>query len=935
MMCRKKLEMAVKKLTCTTLFFSLILFYSSVHAAGICGVTPPPANNNQNLWEAVPLRSQAQQAAGFPGGEGMQIIFGLSYALSNPNILYLVSDTSQVWKSIDGGATWEMKHRGFLANGGISLAVDPANENIVFVAGSRHSTTVSNTVADGIYRTMDGGETWELVRITKFFRLGSRRGGVNFAFSGTTVYAGTHEEGILKSTDGGGNWTPLNVLPAGKVLDIKVHPQNSGEFFVATENALYKVTDGVTASAVVIGADLPESPGVIVIDSTNPDTIYAAVGAFGVYKSTNGGINFSPAKTGLPNGKTVTYLAISSANPDKLFVSLFSTGGNHPYFSHNKGLSWVKPTTMDEGDLIFPVIRNRGGPFYGGPIAPHPYDEDKIIASAVGNHIESTTDAGVTWRYSSDGYSGGRAGLGHTSYSWDPGNANRFAFFLIDFGPVLTLDGGATFLGAPTPRYLGSRTTPVGALDPSPGSNKIVTVTGKWNQQVIAVSQDEGLSWELMCDQDGNNTCDSSETYTEDSYRFIAFNPQDPTIIYAGKYKSTDGGTTWNPLSRKVAAMYAGDGNIVYATEMAGTTLTIYKSIDGGETWPTSYPSRSIGSGEPKEITVDPVNPDRVYVTALWNGIHIFDGNAWQLKNDAHGLEPDCFNTLSTHNIVVDPNYPNVVYAGKWITFNGQSNGVFRSLDSGDTWTNITANLGPEFTPWALSINPHDGYIYLGSSHGTWKLPPPYSDADGDGILSDGDWSGVEGDNGCSGGSTLNCDDNCPALSNADQANQDGDVLGNACDAFIVDPAEWLDTDGDGVGNNADSDDDGDGLLDVNETNTGVFVSAVDTGTDPLIADTDGDGVEDGLEVAAGTDPLNNTSAPVLNDGDANNDGLVNAADLVIAIQILSGQRVATSLEFAHLDVAPLVGGTPSPDGQFTLGDYLVLQRKVIGIISF
>lgn len=930
--------MDLNRLTRWGLVAALTLPYGTATAAGICGNVPPPPGNYQELWEAVPLRTQAQQASALSGGEGMQIIYGLGYAPSNPDILYLVSDTSQVWKSTDGGSTWEMKHRGFLANGGISLAVNPTNENIVFVAGSRHSTTVSNTTADGIYRTTDGGETWELVRITKYFRLGNQKGGVNFAFSGTTVYAGTHEEGILKSTDGGNVWTPLGVLPAGKVLDIKPHPQDPTVLFVATENALYRVTDSVTDSAVVIGTDLPASPGVVVIDPANPDTLYVAAGASGVYKSSNGGTSFSPANTGLPaltNGKTVTYLAISPANPAKLFVGLRTTGGNHPYFSTDSAASWTKPTTMDVGDLIYPVILSRGGPFNGGPIAPHPLDENKVIAVANSNHIEVSTDAGITWTYSSDGYSGGRAGQGQSSYSWDPNSANRFAFFLIDFGPVLTQDGGATFVAAPIPRYLGNKTSPVGALDPTPGSNKVVTVTGKWNKQVIAVSQDEGQTWDLMCDLDGDKLCDATETYTEDNYRFLAFNPQDPTVIYAGKYKSTNGGSSWTVLPRTIAAMYAGDGNTVYATEMAGTTMTIYKSIDAGETWPVSYPPRSIGSSAPKEITIDPVDPDRIYVAALWNGVHIYDGTAWQLKNDANGLEPDCFNTKSTRNIAVDPDYPNVVYAGRWIVFNGQSNGVFRSLDSGNSWSNISANLGPEFTPWALSVNPDNGYIYLGSSHGTWKLPPPYSDADGDGILSDGDWSGVDGDNSCSAGNVANCDDNCPVLSNPDQANQDGDVLGDACDAFIADPAEWLDTDGDGTGNNADPDDDGDGLPDINETGTGVFVSPADTGTDPLVADSDGDSVNDGLEVAAGTNPLDNTSTPLLNDGDANNDGLVNTADLVIGLQILTGQRTATPLELAHLDVAPLAGGTPSPDGQYNPGDFLVLLRKVTGAISF
>lgn len=72
-----------------------------------------------------------------------------------------------------------------------------------------------------------------------------------------------------------------------------------------------------------------------------------------------------------------------------------------------------------------------------------------------------------------------------------------------------------------------------------------------------------------------------------------------------------------------------------------------------------------------------------------------------------------------------------------------------------------------------------------------------------------------------------------------------------------------LDLDGDRVPAFLDPDDDGDGLDDAVETGTGVFVSLLETGTDPLNPDSDGDGVPDGDEVEAGSDPNDPESLPV------------------------------------------------------------------------
>jgi len=148
-------------------------------------------------------------------------------------------------------------------------------------------------------------------------------------------------------------------------------------------------------------------------------------------------------------------------------------------------------------------------------------------------------------------------------------------------------------------------------------------------------------------------------------------------------------------------------------------------------------------------------------------------------------------------------------------------------------------------------------------------------DIDGDNIAEDGDDSGIPGDNPCTGGETTNCDDNCPQQENPDQADADTDGIGDLCDNC---PAESNpdqgDFDSDGYGDVCDTctDQDGDGYGDPGFPFNICPEDNCPKTYNPDQTDTDGDGIGDACEWFC---------------GDANGDALVNLLDITYLINYL------------------------------------------------
>ena len=139
----------------------------------------------------------------------------------------------------------------------------------------------------------------------------------------------------------------------------------------------------------------------------------------------------------------------------------------------------------------------------------------------------------------------------------------------------------------------------------------------------------------------------------------------------------------------------------------------------------------------------------------------------------------------------------------------------------------------------------------------------------------------------------------------------DGDGYPDDEDAFPSDPEEWLDTDGDGVGNNADTDDDGDGIADAADDFPLDSSETTDTDGDGIgnnaDIDDDGDGYSDTAEIAAGTDPLDATSRPASNDNEEESGSSLLLKAAIVALQ--NQESPSSEWTSANFNVASLAEG--------------------------
>lgn len=290
------------------------------------------------------------------------------------------------------------------------IAIHPENENIWYVAfgsGGVWKTTNSGTTWNPIF---DGQTSYSIGCIT----LDPNNPDVVWVGTGENV-GGRHTgfgDGIYKSEDGGASWEKKGLEKSEHLSKIIIDPRNSDKIIVASQGPLwskggqrgvYISEDGGESWERTLGDDEWVGATDLAIDPRDPDVIYAAtwqrhrkVAAYmgggpgtALHKSTDGGKTWNKLSKGLPSGNLGKIgLAISPIDPDVLYAAIEEerrSGGF--YRSDDRGASWKKMSDAISGGT---------GPHYYQEIWASPHQFDKVYFAD--NYMQVTEDGGKTFK---------------------------------------------------------------------------------------------------------------------------------------------------------------------------------------------------------------------------------------------------------------------------------------------------------------------------------------------------------------------------------------------------------------------------------------------------------------------------------------------------------------------------------------------------------
>jgi len=646
-------------------------------------------------------------------GESWESVFGFlsteigdtTFHPEKPNVVW-AGTMSGPYRSEDGGKTWTEKRGGEfppIAKYSYSAPIekvlfDPNDpERLIAVGGSsrRWGSPGKETLWGAVWESRDGGENWK-----KLSSLGENIVSVVFASGSSEILlAGVSKTGVFRSADGGKTWEPVNSgLPHGYVERVAAHPEDPNVFWVSLNACPQKNEDGTPANCLPGGIFRSEDGGrtwkpclnglklhatpnpnlsarfkAFCVCPSNPKVLYANDSGWNgarFYRSDDGGDSWRviledpwngvrrPVKTAYPSGYGVTVLSVDPQNENVVY----GAGAEFILASFDGGENWTDLTSIQVKDGTDWTWKGRG---YSGlcSIGSHfdPYHEGRslLLAMDAGKCWESN-DFMKTWSYH-----------GQKPGAWGGGNCASFA----KDGTVYVttgqggnsgnvLKGGLNQSGPWTPLAVEGSGLP----DGNSGTAKGIFVSPSDSEKVWVVfcgklfhSRNGGRKWTLLNE--------------EDSFGWIAAVPgKERTFFVSGKKG------LWMTRNGKDLTFLGGPKNAgrICADRRGRVLLAAFKApVHEGGLWrfDPNAPEECRWTHllkDPESCAVmpavDPAGPERILLASTDHPYHdhircqavqisLDDGKTWHVLAD--GLP-----TRRAECVAFDPFLPNEIVVG-------------------------------------------------------------------------------------------------------------------------------------------------------------------------------------------------------------------------------------------------------------------------------
>ncbi|WP_121049056.1 hypothetical protein [Lacinutrix venerupis] len=546
------------------------------------------------------------------------------------NTMYVGAPDGGLWKSTNGGLSWTTNTDFLTVIGCSDLAIDPTNTQIMYLA------------------TGD-------------------------------IEGNRNSLGILKSTDGGITWNPTSLVfdPASyeeKLSKLLIDPNDPLKMIVASSYGAYYTTDGwATYNISSFGGFFPSlkdmefKPGLL-----NASTVYASGTEF--YKSTDFGANWTQITNGLPTSNISRIaLAVTPGN-DSYVYAVIGKDSDQSYMGTYRSIdSGNNFTTMSTVPNLlgyeFDGSDSGGQAFFDLAIVASPTDSNNITVGGV-NHWRSF-DGGSTWENVSVWDSGEihadvhdllyHPGSSSTMYSCNDGGI----FISIDNGDTWTDISGNLAIGQVVKLGLSSNNA-FGIVAGEQDNGTILNDTNLNNWYAI----NGGDGGECFIDYTNDNII--YVQYVEGNYSRIEYPAETNTPITSGLPSGID---FYSPFKMDP---------VNHLRLYSGGTPTLYTSANQGDNWTAL--GTSSGTGSIKDFVVSPSDPTVIYTVQI-DAISK-STNSGTSFTDITGSLPT---TVAFSSITVSNIDPNKV----WVTYSGydSANKIFKTIDGGVTWTNISAGL--------------------------------------------------------------------------------------------------------------------------------------------------------------------------------------------------------------------------------------------------